>query len=109
MQRIERLQQLLHFLEEEPDSPFNLYAIALEYIKLSDVEKALEYFDKLLKMHESYVPSYYHAAALYAETEQNEQAKAIYEKGIEISKKIGDAHALRELQNAYQNFLFEME
>lgn len=106
MSNLYRIQQLLGFLEEEPDNPFNLYALALEY-QSEDPEQAAFYFDKLLEEHKDYLPTYYHAAAFYAEQEETELAKAIYEKGIALAREAGDAHALKELENAYQNFLFE--
>ena len=39
MSNFERIQVLLDFLEEEPDNPFNLYALALEYQNI-EPEKA---------------------------------------------------------------------
>lgn len=104
----ERLQQLFTFLEEEPDDPFNLYAIALEYLKNQD-EKALQYFEKLLQEHPDYVATYYHAAQLYLDLDMKEKAEQTYEKGIEKAKDQQNVLALRELQNAYNQYLFEEE
>jgi len=106
MSNLDRIAQLLSFAEEEPDNPFNLYALALEYQNV-DIPAADYYFDKLLNEHESYIPTYYHAAAFYTEQRNLDRAKLIYEKGIRLSKDQNAAHALKELQNAYQNFLFE--
>jgi len=106
MSNLNRIEQLLKFVEEEPDNPFNLYALALEYQNV-DIIKAAYYYDKLLKEHESYIPTYYHAAAFYADQRSVERSRQIYEKGIQMSKTQNKAHALKELQNAYQNFLFE--
>jgi tetratricopeptide (TPR) repeat protein len=104
----ERLQQLFTFLEEDPDDPFNLYAIALEYLKNQD-EKALQYFEKLLQEHPDYVATYYHAAQLYLDLDMKEKAAQTYQKGIEKAKDQQNALALRELQNAYNQYLFEEE
>lgn len=104
----DRLSQLFKFLEEEPEDPFTLYAIALEYQKI-DLDKALSYFEQLLGNHENYVGTYYHAAKLYAELGKNEKAAATYKKGLHIAQLQGDRHAHRELQNAYNEFLFEEE
>lgn len=106
MSNLNRIDQLLKFVEEEPDNPFNLYALALEYQNIN-INKAAYYYDKLLKEHESYIPTYYHAAAFYTEQRSVELAKLTYEKGIHLSKEQNQAHALKELLNAYQNFLFE--
>ena len=45
-----RLEQLLRFHEEDPSNPFNIYASANEN-KSSDNEKALSYFEILIKKH----------------------------------------------------------
>lgn len=103
-----RLEQLFKFLEEDPEDPFNLYAIALEYLN-DDKVKAREYFDKLLSQHEKYVPVYYHAASLYRKLGKQEKAAEIYEKGITTARNQNNQHALRELRAAYNEFLYEGE
>jgi len=106
MSNLHRIEQLLKFLEEEPDNPFNLYALALEY-QNHDLEQAASYYDRLLEAHKEYLPTYYHAAAFYAERGELERAKKIYERGMDLAGKEQNQMALRELKNAYQNFLFE--
>ena len=64
----ERLKILFQYLEEEPNEPFNVYAIAMEYMS-KDIQKAKFYLEKLLTEHPDYVPTYYHAAAVYVELE----------------------------------------
>lgn len=103
-----RLQQLFTFLEQEPNDPFIIYAIATEY-RNSDLEKAKSYFEQLLNDHESYLATYYHAAHLFFELGEDHRAKEVYEKGIALAEKQGEKMALRELRNAYANFLFEIE
>lgn len=106
MSKSSRIEQLLEFVKEEPDNPFNIYALALEY-QNSDSSKAAEYFDKLLEDHTEYLPTYFHAAAFFADLEKIEKAQGIYKSGIALAQKQNNLHALRELKNAYQNFIFE--
>jgi tetratricopeptide (TPR) repeat protein len=101
----ERLEKLQKYYEEDPNDPFNIYAIATEY-KNFNTSKAKDFFDILLKNHADYIPTYYHAASLYAESGDKDTAKAIYEKGIEKSRQQNNNHALRELQSAYNNLLY---
>lgn len=101
-----RIQHLEKFLKEDPQNAFTHYALALELVEV-DTERSLRLFDYLLQDHPDYTGTYYHAAALYAETGQIEKAQNIYEKGIEVLKTANEQKALQELQNAYQNFLFE--
>ena len=103
---IERLKKLEKFLEKEPDDPFLLYAIATEWLN-EDRDKAREHFDLLLKDHEDYVGTYYHAAKLYETLGDKERAEDIFKKGIIIANNSGDHHALRELKTAYNEFLFD--
>jgi predicted Zn-dependent protease len=103
-----RLQQLFSFLEEDPHDPFTLYAIALEYQKMQD-KKAGNYFEKLLNEHPEYVATYYHAARFYLDSGMKGKAAQTFQMGIERAKSQQNALALRELQNAYNQFLFEEE
>ncbi|AGA79188.1 hypothetical protein [Echinicola vietnamensis] len=106
MSNLSRIDLLKQFVKDEPDNPFNLYALALEY-QNTDVGQAVRYFDQLLAQHPEYLPTYFHAAALQAELEAIEKAQVIYKAGIELATAQNDQHSLRELKNAYQNFLFE--
>ena len=104
-QRIVMLQKML---EENPNDPFLLYALALEHRKL-DLNQALSWFERLLQQHADYLPTYYHAAALYIDLGQPQEAKLTYQKGIALAQQQQDAHALRELKNAYQNLLVDLD
>ncbi|OZI05270.1 enzyme of heme biosynthesis [Siphonobacter sp. BAB-5385] len=103
-----RLEQLLAFCEEEPNDPFNWYALTLEYQK-SDPQKAGEGYDKLVQDFPGYVPTYYHAGQFWAEAGEEEKAKAIYEAGIHQAEQAKDFHALRELKGALQRWMDEWE
>lgn len=103
-----RLEQLFVFLQEDPRDPFNWYAIATEYLK-TDPQKALTYYEQLLREHENYVPTYYHAAKLYAQLGNSHQAEKTFKKGISLSQQQGNRNAQRELQNAYNEWLDENE
>jgi len=103
-----RLNVLLKYLEEEPNDPFNLYAIASEYLSES-IEKAKEYFDLLLAKHSDYLPTYFHAAQLYVDLENEEKAIEVYKQGIALAKLQQNDKTQRELESAYQNLLFELD
>ena len=77
----QRLKLLQEYLKNDPNDPFNLYAIATEY-RDEAPRKALEYYEQLLTQHPDYLPTYYHAANLYAELNEDAKAEEIYNKGI---------------------------
>lgn len=118
---MDRLQQLLDFLEKEPNDTFLLYAVATEYLK-TDTQKALEYFENLLQNHSNYIPTYYHAAELYTHLENYEKANQTYLKGIEVCQNAIEkaqsenqeidkvtSKSLQELGSAHELFLMEFE
>jgi tetratricopeptide (TPR) repeat protein len=99
-----RLEQLLHFVENEPQEPFNHYALALEYEK-SDLPKALERYGFLLTQFPDYLPAYYQAAGLWYRTGEAQKAKEVYQKGIALAKEQGKLKIQKELQQALQLLL----
>ena len=101
-----RLQQLQEFYESDPQDPFNIYALALEYLKV-DTQKARTLFDELLSLHSEYLPTYYHAAKFFVESGERELAIDTYEKGMAVAQKLNDQKALRELKSAYDELIFE--
>lgn len=102
----QRINQLLEWLENEPNDTFNLYALAMEY-KDDAPEKAVAYLEKIQQIEPTYTPTYYHLADLYKTLNYKEKAAQAYITGIQICKEQKAQHALAELQNAYQNFLYE--
>ena len=95
-----RLTQLFNFLESNPNDSFILFAIAKEYEKLADKEKALEYYLKLAETDPNYVGTYYHLGKLYEQFNQIKTAFFTYKKGMEFARKAGDQLSLRELAGA---------
>lgn len=99
---LSRLEKLLEFLQNEPEDEFLQYALATEYLRLNDTEKALHYYEILVKNHPDYVGTYYHLGKLYEALNRKPQAICIYEKGMEVAKRNKDNHAFSELQAVYR-------
>ncbi len=102
----ERVKKLLEFLENEPNDPFTIYALATEHLD-TESTKSKMYFEQLLQDHPDYLPTYYHAAQLYADLDMIDQANRTYQLGIALAEKQKEHKTLQELRNAYQNFEFE--
>lgn len=94
------------FLKTNPSDSFLQHALALEYIKMGDDEKARRLFEALLNREPGYIGSYYHLAKLLERNDKTEEAIKVYEKGMEEAKKAGDNHALGELRGAYEELTF---
>ncbi|MOA46981.1 Tetratricopeptide repeat protein [compost metagenome] len=93
------------FLLNEPDDSFLKYAIATEYIKLDQLDEALNYFTELVTTDENYVGTYYHLGKLYEKLSKKDDAEATYKKGLMIARKAGKMHAAAELQQALNSVL----
>jgi tetratricopeptide (TPR) repeat protein len=96
-----RMEKLRAFLEQQPEDVFLQHALALEYEKTGDIPAAIGQFAQLLSNHPKATGSYFHYARLLVQTGQTEKALKAYQQGMEACRVAGDAHALRELQGAY--------
>ena len=103
---MDRISKLKEFLKANPADSFVQHALALEYIKLGDDERARLLFEELLNRQPEYVGSYYHLAKLLERNGKTQEAIAVYEKGMEETKKAGDNHAFGELRGAYEELTF---
>jgi len=99
----DRLDKLLSLFRECPTDSFLLFAIAKEYEHLNDKEKANYYYQHLFEMDADYVGLYFHWGKLLEEMDEQEKALEIYAKGIEVSAKLNDIHAEKELRAAKYN------
>ena len=102
----DRIKTLERFYEEDPSDPFNAYALALEYLK-HDPAKSRMLFEKLVDIHEGYLPTYYHAAKFFQECGEREKAIHLFEIGIALAGKLGDRKTQRDLRSAYDELMFE--
>ena len=101
-----RIQILEQYTKEEPNDPFNWYALANEYIT-EDPQKSLAYFEKLLKDFPDYLGTYYQAGKLYFAFKDIEKSKAIFELGIQLALKQNNSKTLNELRGALNEILDE--
>lgn len=95
--RIETLQQLL---EANPADCFLRYGLAQEHIKAGEQVQAIAQFEKILEINPDYQAAYYHAGKTFEQLGRADDARTIYQHGLETSTRTGDAHAGSELQAA---------
>ncbi len=95
-----RLDTLLKFHEEDPDDAFLRFAVASEYLKTGDLDRALEWFEGLAAGSPDYVGTWYHLGGLYARLGREEDAVRTYETGIAVATRQADHHSRSELERA---------
>lgn len=106
---MERKEKLMEMLLKTPDDSFLQHALALEYIKAKELEKALETFEKLLEKDPKYIGSYYHLGGLYELKNDTDAAIRTYKTGIEWCRKQNEIRSMNELKAALNNLVEEEE
>ncbi len=94
----DRIKALEQFHEEDPDDPFTRFALASEYLKAGNKERALAFFEALRAEKPAYVGTYYHLAKLYERLGRPEDAEETCRAGIEEAEKANDGHSKSELE-----------
>lgn len=95
-----RLALIEEMLVDDPHDPFLNYAAALEHHKAGDLNIAIELLESLVENQPDYVGTYYQLGKLHEETENLEQARVAYEKGIKQALLQADHKILGELRQA---------
>ncbi len=99
----DRLQQLLHFLKEDPNDGFLRFALAKEYEKQEDFDNALKFYLELYNAQPDYIGLYLHLGGLYEKLSDSSNAMRIYSEGLVVAKNLNDFHAASELNTAKMN------
>ncbi len=97
-----RINQIETLLADQPNDSFLNHALALEFIKIGNDEKAKSLFENLLAINEQYVGSYYHLGKLHERMNDEPNAINTYEKGMQIAKAQKEMHAFGELRSALE-------
>ncbi len=104
----DRLTTLLDYLQQKPEDSFLLFAVAKEYEQRDDLSQALLHYTKLKSVDPNYIGLYYHLAKLYEAINEDHLAMSTYNEGVELAQKLGDFHALSELNNARTNLNLQL-
>ena len=97
-----RLEILTQLVERNPQDSFARYGLAMEYARQEQYEQAMEHFQKLWEVNPDYAAAYYQAGQVLIKTGQVEEARRIFQKGIEVTTRLGNFHAKSELEAALE-------
>ncbi|SRR5579884_2079770 len=95
-----RLDALQQMLAQDPRNSFARYGLAMEYANTGALENAIAEFQQLIQQDESYSAAYFHAGQALEKLGRIDEARAVYEKGIEVTTRKGDAHTRAEIEAA---------
>ncbi len=88
----------LEALVEKKGKPLHMYALAMEYRKHGEVDKAVAYFSKTVDVDPAYHPAYFMRAQMEQEAGEVAAARASLALGIQAAEAEGDAHAVSEMR-----------
>src|SRR3954468_13307577 len=80
-----RVDMLKQMLSENPNNTFARYGLAMEFVKAGAFAEGIAEFEKLLQQDESYAAAYYHGGQAYEKLGKVEEARRMYEQGIEAT------------------------
>jgi tetratricopeptide (TPR) repeat protein len=95
-----RIEVLQAMVAQNPADAFARYGLAMELIKSGELANAASEFRTLLEHNPNYAAAYFHGGQVLEKLGELEQARELYEKGIEVTARTGDQHARSELQAA---------
>jgi Tfp pilus assembly protein PilF len=95
--RVEILKQMV---SQDPNNAFARYGLATEYANSGSLAEAVAEFRNLIEHDENYSAAYYHGGRALEKLGQVEEARAMYEKGIEVTTRKGDLHTRSEIEAA---------
>ncbi|HMC87677.1 MAG TPA: tetratricopeptide repeat protein [Chitinophagaceae bacterium] len=103
---MDRVARIIELLKATPQDSFLQHALALELIKAGNDAEARKMFETILAQDPNYTGSYYHLAKLLERIGQKDAAIEWYEKGLAVTKAVGDNHSYIELKAAYEDLVF---
>ena len=91
------LDQLHALLQNDPDDPFLLYALAQEHAKAGSHPEAIRWYDRCLEADPHYAYAYFHKARSQQAAGDLAAAVETLRRGLASARASGDTHASAEL------------
>lgn len=96
-QRLETLQSLV---EQDPANSRFRYMLAMETANAGDLPAAALVFEEVLARDPDYAAAYFHGGQTLEKLGRIDDARRLYQSGIEATTRTGDGHTRSELQGA---------
>ncbi|MFN7920948.1 MAG: tetratricopeptide repeat protein [Bryobacteraceae bacterium] len=95
-----RLESLKSLVAQDPANSRFRYMMAMEVANMGDLEGSVPIFEELLQRDPDYSAGYFHGGQTLEKLGRVDEAREIYRRGIEATRRNGDAHTRSELQGA---------
>jgi tetratricopeptide (TPR) repeat protein len=92
MTMADRIEMIRRLLEKEPNDVFLSYSLAMEYASAGQTPLALEQFERVLALDGEYLPAYAEAGKLLRAGGQIDQARRMFQRGLDLAAAKGQNH-----------------
>ena len=96
----DRVEVLKTLLADDPKNTFARYGLAMEYMRAGQLDTAVSEFRALIETDSNYCAAYFHAGQTLEKMGEVDEARKMYEHGVEATLRTGDAHTRSELEAA---------
>lgn len=103
------VKKLAAYIKANPNDSFSKFALALEFLKDEEPQKARIFFEDIYKSDPDYLGVYYHLGKLYEQLERYDDAIEMYEKGVQVASTQQKKRTLKELKEALASLKIELE
>jgi tetratricopeptide (TPR) repeat protein len=100
-----RIDLLKGFLQDNPNDSFSRYALALEFVKLNQLDDARREFETVRDNDPDYLATYYQLGQLFTQLGLRHEAEKTFRTGITVAVKQRDSHTQSELEAALESIL----
>jgi len=106
---MDKITKLKEMISKFPDDCFSRHALAMELLKMGNIEDAIHEMEELLLVDSSYVGTYYHLAKAYEKLHQYNRSLAVLESGVKVAMEMAAKNDLRELNGALDHLKDELD
>ena len=96
----QRLETLRSLIAQDPANSRFRYMLAMETANSGDLGAAAQVFEEVLVHDPDYSAAYFHGGQTLEKLGRLDDARKIYQRGIDATMRNGDAHTRSELQGA---------
>lgn len=98
----DRLEALEKLAAEHPRDVFAHYALAMALAGAGQPAEAVAEFEQVLSMDANYTVAYFQMGQTLEKLGRLEEARRIYQRGNEVTARLGQAHAREQLESALE-------
>ena len=96
----QRLETLRSLIAQDPANSRFRYMLAMETANSGDLAAAALAFEEVLVHDPAYSAAYFHGGQTLEKLGRLDDARGVYQRGIDATTRNGDAHTRSELQGA---------